>query len=63
MRIHIYKHPDGTMSGFVEPSLGKGKPPVFVQTLTAENVVAEILPVVQEMRRPRPSPESGHLLR
>lgn len=53
MRVHIYKNQDGTLTGFIEPSSGKGKPPVLVQALTPENAEAKILPAVQEMRSPR----------
>lgn len=53
MRVHIYKAADDTLSVFVQPSPGKGRPPVLLAGITSENVVQEVLPVVQELRKPK----------
>ena len=57
MRVHVYKSEAGELSAFVEPSPGKGRPPVFLKGITPENVVKELLPVITEMRRPRTVPK------
>lgn len=53
MRVHVYKDDKGDLSAFVEPSPGKGRPPVLLQGITEENVVRRVLPAVEEMRGPR----------
>ena len=53
MRIHIYKEEEGRMSVLVEPSPGRGQPPVLLQNITEANVVGEVRPVVDALRRPR----------
>lgn len=41
------------MSVLVQSSPGKGRAPVLLQQVTAENVVASVLPVVEQLRRPK----------
>lgn len=53
MRVHVYKDAKGNLSAMVEPAPGKGKIPVVVQGITAENVVEVIAPILEEMRRPK----------
>jgi hypothetical protein len=49
----VYLHDNGEMSVLVEASLGKGRAPVILQQVTAENVVARVLPLVKQMARPK----------
>lgn len=53
VRVHVYKCDDGTMSAMIEPSIGKGKPPVLVPGITTKNAAERILPAVVAMRAPR----------
>lgn len=53
MRIHVYKQDDGGMSVLVEPSPGKGRPPVVITDITIWNAREKILPAVVAMRAPR----------
>lgn len=53
MKVSVYKAEDGSMSVLVQASPGKGRPPVVLMGITPENVVAETLPVVEGMRRPK----------
>lgn len=53
MRVHVYKAIDGELSVLVQPSPGKGRPPVLLAGITSENVVEQVLPIVQELRKPK----------
>lgn len=53
MRVHIYKDDKGDLSAFVEPSPGKGRPPILVQGITPGNVVETVLPLITALRMPR----------
>lgn len=53
MRVHVYKEPGDTVSVFIEPSPGKGRPPVLLQGITPANVRGKILPELVAMRAPR----------
>lgn len=53
MRVHIYKEPEGKVSVFIEPSPGKGRPPVLLQNLTPANVREKVLPVLMAARAPK----------
>lgn len=53
MRVHVYKGDESTHQVFVEPSPGKGRPPVLLRGVTSENVVALVSPAVEAMRKPR----------
>lgn len=53
MRIHIYKDEAEDLSVLVEPSPGKGRHPVYLPRVTAADVVALVLPVVEKMRAPK----------
>ena len=53
MRVHIYKDDAGDLSAFVEPSPGKGRPPILLQGITAENVIEKVLPAIETLRQPR----------
>ncbi len=53
MRVRIYKLEDGRLDALVEASVGKGRAPVLLQGITPENVVAEVGPVIEAMRRPK----------
>lgn len=53
MRVHVYKHDDGDMSVLLEPSPGKGRPPVVLQGITSENVREKVLPQLAAMRAPK----------
>lgn len=59
MRIHVYKDPEGNLSVLVEPSVGKGKPPVLLHDITAETVAERVLPVVETMRLPKTARDKG----
>lgn len=51
MRVWIHKLLDDTLSVLVQPSPGSRMSPVMIQGVTAENVVAQTLPVIEGMRR------------
>lgn len=53
MRVHIYKGVEGRHQVFVEPSPGKGRPPVLLRGITSGNVVSAVLPAVEAMRKPK----------
>lgn len=53
MRVHVYKHNDGGMSVLIEPSAGKGRPPVVLQGITAANVRERVLPELVAARAPK----------
>ena len=55
MRVHVYKDDEGNLSVFVEPSPGKGRAPVLLRGVTAENVVEQLLPVIEAARKPKAS--------
>lgn len=52
MRVSVYKADDGRLSIWVEPSLGRGLPPVLLRNVTEKNVKEALLPVVERLRRP-----------
>lgn len=53
MRVHVYKHDEGRMVAVIEPTPGKGRPPVLVPGITTENVREKVLPEIVAMRAPR----------
>ncbi len=53
MKVHVYQVDEGSFSVLVIPSLGKGRAPVLLQNVTSENLVAGVLPVIEDARRPK----------
>lgn len=53
MKVSVYKLEGGGMSVMVESSPGKGRAPVLLQDITPENIAAKVLPVIQQLRRPK----------
>ena len=52
MRVHIYKRDEGQLTVMVEPTHGKGLPPVLLENVTAENVAEVVGPVIAAARAP-----------
>lgn len=58
MRVSVYRDLDGEMSVLIEATPGKGRAPVLLRNVTAENVVAGVRPLIDAMRRPKlPKPD------
>lgn len=53
MRVHVYKHPEGPMSVLIEPSPGKGRPPILLEGITPANVRGKVLPELAAVRAPK----------
>lgn len=54
MKVSVYKEEGGAFSVLVQASPGKGRPPVLVVGVTAEEAKAEAVLLVDAMRGPRP---------
>lgn len=50
MRVTVYKHADGVLAVFVEPSRGSGRPPILLDGVTAANVRERVEPVIRAAR-------------
>ncbi len=53
MKVSIYKGPEGRLTALVQSTPGKGRAPVVLNDITAENVLEKVRPVVDAMRLPR----------
>lgn len=53
MRVRVYVLEEGEMDVLVEASPGKGRSPILLKGITPENVVDQVGPVIEDMRRSR----------
>lgn len=51
VKVSVYKLEQGELAVLVQASPGKGRAPVLLQGITAENIVEKTLPVVVAMRK------------
>lgn len=58
MKVSVYLGPGGALSVLVQPSPGKGRPPVMIPGVTLENLTSKVSPVVEAMRKPKGAPST-----
>lgn len=56
MKVRVYPEEGGTFSVLIEPSIGRGLPPVLLQGLTKADLKGKVSTEIIRLRRPEVQP-------